>query len=366
MLAKAVQQHTAAPPPYKPPTLSQQLFPSSSPSASQDAFRNGPQRFSTPQLSHQATASKNILKPSTSSTLNGPRGDWRFEQANALRRPLPQSSSIPSFNRQDPLSSKVDVVDLTQPSGDGGRVGKLHDAVYFDENDFDDDTDLDLDIEDPCTKGYPSTVKLEQSLSTQTKTSVVPKQQSTTSQPVPWSSSPLYHNATPPNAGLLQRPVPLPDSGRQNSVDAPISRPNKRRTLPWLDTPEQNTTEGPPSYVQKITDRKRKNFHVDNGVESFTPLPKDKPNSPYPWNKTASAVKEEQKRLRQANKKLIKTLEGDDVSIGNASATKKNAVARVFLSDEQRKVLKMVADEKRSVFFTGSAGMSLLFVEYVS
>lgn len=40
-----------------------------------------------------------------------------------------------------------------------GRVGQLHEAVYFDENDFDNDEDIDLDAEEPSlvpAVSYPS------------------------------------------------------------------------------------------------------------------------------------------------------------------------------------------------------------------
>jgi ATP-dependent DNA helicase PIF1 len=36
---------------------------------------------------------------------------------------------------------------------------------------------------------------------------------------------------------------------------------------------------------------------------------------------------------------------------------KKNTIHKIFLSEEQQNVLNLVAEYKKSVFFTGSAGM---------
>ena len=114
--------------------------------------------------------------------------------------------------------------------------------------------------------------------------------------------------------------------------------------------------EVPDWVVDKAVENKKRKLEPTQKVPStsYTPLPKDKPNSPYPWNKTASAVKEEQKRLRQGQKKLAKV---DGISVKtNMKKTKKEIVQKVFLSDEQRSVLNLVQQEKKSVFFTGSAG----------
>ncbi len=46
---------------------------------------------------------------------------------------------------QEQAPRKKAAIDLTQTSVGGGRVGKLHDIVSFDENDHDDDADIDLD-----------------------------------------------------------------------------------------------------------------------------------------------------------------------------------------------------------------------------
>lgn len=261
-------------------------------------------------------------------------------------------------------------------------MGKLHDAVYFDENDFDDDVDLDFDVEDPKMKGHLSAAKTQPPPPT-VSYPVLGNNQPMSSQPLPWSSSPLERASTL-QSRLFEKTAPpqeadLTDTETPQYLSKPpVARPTKRRTLPWLDADGQDSAPEPqrvlPAHAQKIIDRQKANqvnrqrdAGQDLDVEAFTPLPKDQPNSLYPWNKTASAVKEEQKNLRKANvgRKMVKN------GVDNGSATdgiariekkKKGDVAGVFLSDEQQKVLKMVVEGQKSVFFTGSAGWCLPYM----
>jgi ATP-dependent DNA helicase PIF1 len=87
------------------------------------------------------------------------------------------------------------------------------------------------------------------------------------------------------------------------------------------------------------------------------PTPLTKNTSTYPWNTTASAVKAQQKKLREVKRNLTKaeeTTENDKITT-NSSKTKKQ-LYKIFLSDEQNQVLNLVVEQKKSVFFTGSAG----------
>lgn len=374
MLAKAVQEHNAAPIP-KAPTLSQKLFPSSSPLAGHDAFRSPGQQAHRPtsrsQLGHAS-----VLKPSTSAVLNASGSGWQTGASNPLKRTAAQANGMGSLpSKPDSIPSKDNFIDLTQSVHGGGRVGKLHDAVYFDENDFDDDADLDFDVEDPEMKGLLSAATIQPVLPTVSHPLPV-DHQPISSQPLPWSSSPLERKPTSQPALVGETALPpvfdLPQSETTQALPkVPAARPSKRRTIPWLNTDGPEATAKPrrelPAHVQKIIDRnkayqvsRQRDSRQDLDVETFTPLPKDKLNSPYPWNKTASAVKEEQKNLRKANvgKKMVK----NGVNDGNAKDTatemrkKKGDVAGVFLSEEQQKVLKMVVEGQKSVFFTGSAG----------
>ncbi len=263
-------------------------------------------------------------------------------------------------------------------------LGKLHNDVYFDENDFEDDENIDLNDAVPCPAAniqYP-TLPLPRPKITHTPDCA-------SSQPIPWSSSPLHHRQA--SARENGAPAVMSDSsttvvGDSGTVACPSlpeePKQSKRRTIPWRGEeeesrgrgipPKQQAREesiagrqkkGPPAHVQAILDRSKKakkNKPVKDEHESsssFTPLPKDKSDSPYPWNKTASALKEDQRRLRQGHKARIKNDTEAMSSPTAATTTKKpTPVTPVFLSDEQRKVMDLVINERKSVFFTGSAG----------
>lgn len=276
--------------------------------------------------SQRIRALDSALKPRPAAELNASRSLWPAK-SNSLKRTVSQASAKEPSSRQSSMMSSNTLAGLSQGSNDGGRVGKLHDTVYFDENDFEDDDNIDLDADEPAVLKPPqiSYPTLPQpSHATQPNPSPgfyttlpMPTQRTdytieppSSNEKVPWSSSPLQHKLSPPTRTI------------------PPAKPGKRRTIPWKTEQHRG---------------------------SFTPFSKDTNRSPYGWNMTASAMKGEQKRLRQGNKKLVKDLEADDASQKIASTKKKN-VARVSLSQEQRKVLDLVAEENKSVFFTGSAG----------
>jgi transposase len=59
-------------------------------------------------------------------------------------------------------------------------------------------------------------------------------------------------------------------------------------------------------------------------------------------------MKEEQKKLRQANKKLIKNNDASDESLKQAISAKKRKLESV-LSEEQQRVLKFVVEDGKRV-----------------
>ena len=373
--------------------------------------------------SQQARGTTSSLQPSASSMLNAPRSTWSASK-NPLKRTASQAmggylsteagktpSRESSLSRHDSTLSKSSIPELSQSSNyAGGRVGKLHDTVFFDENDFVDDDDLDLDSDTGSTSrshptntdntypstttnltypstttdltypsaatnvSYPSTtIDLTYPSTTTDVTypslpkplppTATPSKAPPSSVPIPWSSSPLHHRHPTGDAKALAR------NAAQSTSSSPKANTGKRRKLPWLEEGSDDRDEyqvdealkqmeerGPPAKVLKILEaqRKRKALAKTGSEQNYTPLPKDKADASYPWNKTASAVKEEQKVLRQGHKKLVKDIEANAET--KALTTKDKKVARVFLSDEQRKVLTLVAEGKKSVFFTGSAG----------
>jgi ATP-dependent DNA helicase PIF1 len=250
----------------------------------------------------------------------------------------------PALNNSD---SGKEVFSGSRPS----TMASSHASVFFDENDFDDDLELDLeDLADKQTVQYPklppvkSTVSQRDSGYGSVDREVNPKSEPDSSQPVPWSSSPVEHFHPPP---------------------APRVQPTKRRTLPWLQNgqgKEMSKSAAEPVFEPEDADegeRPKKRKATQQSAGDFTPLPKDSSSKAYAWNTTASAVKEQQRALREARKELTKTNAATEEDILEAkSRTKQNKVHRIFLSEEQQHVLSLVTEHKKSVFFTGSAGQT--------
>jgi ATP-dependent DNA helicase PIF1 len=218
-------------------------------------------------------------------------------------------------------------------------------TALFDEDDF--DSDVDLDVEDPATKGtvtYPNLPKTGSSGSRDSGYQSRPqtawqKTELDSSQPIPWSSSPSEHFKTP------QKPV--------------AAKPKaKRAFLPWSQNQKAANSQQADDQIESEEEtahpKKRQSVETKQEIAS---TPKQK--SQYPWNTTASALKVQQKNLREQNKKQAKEINAslDDVKEA-VKKRKKNTVHRIFLSEEQQNVLNLVTEHKKSVFFTGSAGRS--------
>jgi ATP-dependent DNA helicase PIF1 len=219
--------------------------------------------------------------------------------------------------------------------------------VFFDADDF--DSDIDLDVEDPATKAtvrYPTLPSLatgrsrDSAYSSATPQPASVKNEPNSSAPIPWSSSPPEHFE--PMATARKPP-----------------EPTKRRTLPWLQKTSQTAVREEPE-PESSRPSKRRSTEATSAVKA-TPVKKEI-KSEYPWNTTQSALKLQQKNLRDAHK-AIKATEANDEDVKEAiRKKKKNTVHRIFLSEEQQHVLNLVVEYKKSVFFTGSAGKWLTFV----
>ena len=302
--------------------------------------------------SQQNKGSVYPLKPTQSSLLNTHLANSTPD--NPLKRPASQISG-----RESPQGSQKTMVkkpgSSQQARASLSRLDSLNVNVEFDENDFEDDNEIDFNEEfstarenlalDSPSNTLPPSVSAKD---------IGPSKTPASSAPIPWSSSPPTH---------LEKPSakdPLPELKPGNPAHTA-----KRRHLPWIEEEKMQKNgdvadngprppqKKPPPHVQAAIDRTR---HQETGAGiATTPKPKVQSDSPYLWNKTASAVKQEQKKLRQGHKKLVKDgIEGGDAR--KQAKNKKDSVARVFLSDEQKQVLDLVAEKKKSVFFTGSAG----------
>lgn len=258
----------------------------------------------------------------------------------------------------------------------GNTPSKIPQTDLFDEDDF--DSDIDLDVEEPKAKGtvnYPNLAKPKPAAAPLPKPVVYPtlprQQQARTgyqdsgygsiepsaketvpgsSNPFPWSSSPLEHfQPTRDPSTIRQFAYDGGESTRAQTAANAEPREVKRRTLPWLEKKDDESAGASTSY-QSIGEAMRPS---SRGLA--TPASKMNKKSQFPWNTTASAVKDQQRKHKEEVKKTIKKNEGTDESIQKAK-TKRKQVARVFLSEEQQHVLDLVVEKKKSVFFTGSAG----------
>ncbi|RMZ76518.1 hypothetical protein DV738_g4885, partial [Chaetothyriales sp. CBS 135597] len=151
------------------------------------------------------------------------------------------------------------------------------------------------------------------------------------------SASSGHAHQAPPSSSLCEPWSSSPPSHLEprNKVDPSSEqpRPAKKRTLPW-------GTDEPKVLKDEIESKTGATWPNNKSGKS-----------PYPWNKSASAVKDEQKELRKRNK-------GREAGETVETATKPLDVKKgpMELSKEQRDVLKAVCEDGKSVFFTGSAG----------
>lgn len=247
-----------------------------------------------------------------------PGGTPKPLQSNLLRA----NTIVPS---QPPAPQSVGVKrKLEMTNGGGSTLGSLHSTVYFDENDFDDD--LDLDIDEPMPFNMPSVAKPDPvTYPTIDLTSPHLSQNASTTESK--SHKDVAYPELPPNS---QEPAAPTSSIQYPWSSSPPThyQPPKPRTLPWLN----EIKEEPPKDKDSLITPKR-----SKGSEF--------------WNKTASAIKDEQREMRREYKKNNPKSEEKkkmgDLVVRNGP---------VCLSDEQKAVLSAVVDRGKSIFFTGSAG----------
>lgn len=338
-------------------TLSQSLFPSSSP----------PSQPAKPPPAKSISAgfqNGNALRPSPPSAVNSMRALPPRQNGGIKRTASGLSKAFDGAFEDDRGTQNRPIV------LGGAESEKIPQTDLFGEDDF--DSDIDLDVEEPKAKRTISYPNLEKQKPAPMPKSVVyptlPRQQQAntgyqdsgygsveptaketvprSSNPLPWSSSPPEHyQPTRDPASIRQFTYPGQKPQAQKSTAAE-PRAVKRGTLPWLQEKEEDEAVSHQSIASAMRPSSR-------GMA--TPAPKANKKSQFPWNTTASAVKDQQKKHREEVKKTIKKNEGTDESIQKAK-TKKKQVARVFLSEEQQHVLDLVVEKKKSVFFTGSAG----------
>jgi ATP-dependent DNA helicase PIF1 len=352
MLKKAVQTHESATVNKK---LAQQLFSSSPPATTQAQSKSN--SFCQPQSSRPlSVGSANVVRPGMFARTNGIGSLHPGVKRNASG--LAKTISVQD-GFDEPLYPHIGSQEnshLIQESF-SKYSNTTGEDVYFDENDF--DSDIDLDVEDPSMKGtvkypdLPPPPPPSRTYMGQSEPGSTPADEQ-----LPWSSSPLEHFVKPPSL----RQFAYQGSHGTVSSRTPLAteqpRPSKRGTLPWLEEKHAHEENDMNEEASVKATPKYKRAKMDAAQSFFTPLPKNSQKASFPWNTTASAIKEQQKQLRQANKKIaVKNHDATEEDIQAAIVNKKKKqFHKVFLSEEQQHVLNLVIEQKKSVFFTGSAG----------
>jgi len=366
MFKKAAASHNAE---VQKKTLQKQFFSPNSPVPQSSA--------GSKQIRPLSNGSANIVKLNTTSPdLRGigmaPR---RIENGTHAGIKRSASGLAKALSQQDAFEETL-YPQINSLGNGTKRNPSSTNEVFFDENDF--ESDVDLDVENPANKGivaYPKLPALS-SVSPPVVSPTLPRQvphvstsglhndsgyqsivnaqysppttQIDSSAPLPgWSSSPLEHINKPNVQQFAFDPLTV-----SNAKDAEKPKPSKHRTLPWLKQQEVEKAKSSTYFTGPAESNESKPRMAEG-----EPTPSTKNTSTYSWNITASAVKAQQKKLREVKKNLTKAQEVTEDDKITTNPTKMNKqLHKVFLSEEQNHVLNLVVEQKKSVFFTGSAG----------
>ncbi|KAF4950319.1 hypothetical protein FSARC_13237 [Fusarium sarcochroum] len=333
MLQRANSQYEAngPPPPQRSQPRNQPFLPSSSPSTHNADIRQQLKKPNAPAVSARTTQPFSKPLESRSSNMNQLPGSTR-PSVGAGRGSL---ASL--YGASNSFKEQADVVDLTGPESQA----KAKAAVYFSENDFSDDDDLDLDFKPPSALP-PLPVATPSKLTAQVSMPPPPPTSTQTEKHIDWSSSPPSHflppsRTTSVTSTMANISMKRDSSGDRDDTGLPAPKKAKKRVLPQSFKQEEPEDEDEHhAHVTQTPANKRKDF----------------------WNPTASAVKEQKKQFRtqrqQEQPAPNADLSMDEIKEVSTSHSKGNFA--ISLSEEQRHVLDLVVNKSQSVFFTGAAG----------
>ncbi|RKF61786.1 ATP-dependent DNA helicase PIF1 [Erysiphe neolycopersici] len=299
---------------------------------------------------------------------------------NSSFRSISTSKNLFSiFNKQDSFQDTYTAASMENKGSITSNFASSF--VEFNEDDFDFDDDLDLDIKNDLPKLNPEQIKpIQSSFLSPPRLNVLKASgnrlnvsQDHPSSMMTWSSSSPSHKLPPP--------LPSPRMKRETeeilfeSSSQPV-RPPKRRTLPWLqkqaeedliksereDENKKLAFEPSESYQAKNSFNSNSNSphtqqygkNAEYNSQS-TPLSNKRGETLMPWNTTGSAIKIEKKKLRDKYTDSKKNDEPTE-TFERSEWQPKLSVTPISLSEEQNKVLDLVINQSKSVFFTGSAG----------
>lgn len=328
MLGKCIRENEA----NRPKDLAKQLFPSSSPQAPNADIRD--------QLKKPGAASASARNSNASLSPLKNRSSGLNPTLASRTLPGPSRGSIHTlYNNSNSFKDEPSVIDLTGPEAQA----KAREAVYFAEDDFSDDENLDLDYEAPVA--LPTLPPPPKTSRPSAKENMPPPPSSIQPETMTeWSSSPAHHFAPPrqPQRSLsgvsntTDRSLKRESSGDQES-SVPVLKKAKKRALP------SNWKQGDPD-------------DEDQGyqVAPATKTPSYSKSKDY-WDPSASAVKEQKRQLKiqRQPKKADNDLPPEAIAEITKSHAKNFAIS---LTEEQRHVLDLVVNKNKSVFFTGPAG----------
>lgn len=336
--SKFVAEKASVPPNKKP--LAKELFPSSSPGASQNG--NIEQHFKKPAYS--------IFGSQSSRQPNKTEEPLRQRSPN-ITRPSAAASSLPpaavvksgqarfaSLYKQSSFQDTNNVIDLV---GDddrhglsrGGASSRYIAGVLVNDDDFDDDDDLDIDIPLASLPALPPQPPKEpvsrKDPPPPTLTSTLSWSQSSPSHFEPRQLFPSEKNGV--NAASKR--------GAPDQESSPL--PVKKRTLPknW-QAKKQMEDEDSESVVIS--------------TKNSSTASKD-----AMWNATASAVKAQKKQLKTQQRRPFENPAEKAKEAPTVQAPAKSHLpkaAAISLSKEQQHVRELVVERGQSVFFTGPAG----------
>ncbi|KHO00718.1 DNA helicase PIF1, ATP-dependent [Metarhizium album ARSEF 1941] len=311
------------------PALAKQLFPSSSPSSCVGDIRD---QFKKPNSISSAAASASV----SARTALDNRSVNLAQQIGSGRAATSNGSIASLYSaRSDSFGTEPSHIDLTGPENSTAK--KLHEPVYFAEEDFSDDDALDLDFEAPTALPRHLEPPAVRSL----PPPVTPAQHETE---IPWSSSPVSHffPPNPPRIASATSSTSQTSLKRESFNDVemiapPTQKKVKKRVLPASFHRDEAAGE-----------------HDGGPLEPWkTPAHKTK----APWDSSASAIKEQKKLLKsQRNSRNPAPEQDADPETTHEVEEKASKSVAISLTGEQAHVVDMVVNQNQSVFFTGPAG----------
>ncbi|KAH6605136.1 dna helicase pif1 [Trichoderma cornu-damae] len=335
MFAKANKAFKASDPPGRN-ALAKQLFPSSSPSAAAPVT-DIREQLKKPGLAISSASASSARTTAFSKPLedraSGPAQQQQQQQQQQQRQPASNPGGgvggplASLYSKSDPFKHETGFVDFTGPDADA----RLKEMVYFAEEDFSDDENLDLDYKTPsalpalpASKPKP---QAEEDILPPSSAASPPSTQQTA------GSSSLTSHYFPPQPQAATASLKRDSSGESELSGLPAQK--KKRVLPasFRSEPAKSQNEAAAATFTQITRPTRM------------------------WEASIDAVNEQKKqfKIQQAARAESQALdEQPPAESGKSHGTSKGDA--IHLSKEQEHVLDLVVNEGKSVFFTGPAG----------